>query len=274
MKAHLFTDADNTLWDTDSVFAAAQLEMLREVEKLTGRTAPDHEDRGLAFLRTIDQRIAAEHPEHLRYPPALLAQGLALVLEGERIEDAVARVTAPNLAPTNAFEPAQSRFFDAIRQLPPLRQGVREGLLSVTRVRIPVTIVTEERAERCRKFVTEHRLDGLIDDIVSVRKTQEAYANLKQKAGAGRCFMVGDQIDRDIVAASAAGFSTFYFPGGFAPYWASELELERNDPNRPLRCDSARNLGRGSLGSAYQLGRNAAGCLSSTCGAHLSSSSR
>ncbi|MDA9393087.1 hypothetical protein WN73_21455 [Bradyrhizobium sp. CCBAU 45394] len=146
------------------------------------------------------------------------------MLEGERVDDAVARVAAPNLAPTNAFESAQSRFFDAIRQLPPLRQGVREGLLSLTRVRIPVTIVTEERAERCRKFVTEHRLDGLIDDIVSVRKTQEAYANLKQKARAGRCFMVGDQIDRDIVAAVAAGFSTFYFPGGFAPYWTSELD--------------------------------------------------
>ncbi|MET4066803.1 putative hydrolase of the HAD superfamily [Bradyrhizobium sp. S3.2.6] len=224
MKAHLFTDADNTLWDTDTVFAAAQLEMLREVEKLTGRTAPEDEDQGLAFLRTIDQRIATEHPDHLRYPPALLAQGLALVLEGERVEGAVARVTAPNLAPTNAFEPAQSRFLDAIRRLPPLRKGVREGLLAVTRARIPVMIVTEERAERCRKFATEHQLDGLIDEIISVRKTHEAYANLKRKAGPGRCFMVGDQMDRDIVVAVAAGFSTFYFPGGFAPYWASELD--------------------------------------------------
>lgn len=221
MKAHLFTDADNTLWDTDTVFVTAQLEMLREVERLTGRTAPDDEDRGLAFLRTIDQRIATVHPDHLRYPPALLAQGLALVLEGEEVEDAVARVTAPDLAPANAFEPAQSRFFDAIRRLPPLRKGVREGLLAVMRARIPVTIVTEERAERCREFVSGHRLDGVIGDIVSVRKTHEAYADLRRKAGPGRCFMVGDQIDRDIVAAVAAGFSTFYFPGGFTPYWTS-----------------------------------------------------
>lgn len=224
MKTHLFTDADNTLWDTDAVFAAAQLDMLREVERHTGRHAPDEEDRGLAFLRTIDQRIAAAHPDHLRYPPVLLAQGLALVLEGAGVEDAVARITAPDLAPSHVFEPAQSRFLDAIRRIPPLRKGVREGLLAVTRAGIPVTIVTEERAERCRKWVAGHRLDGLIDDVLSVRKTKEVYADLKRKAGPGRCFMVGDQIDRDVMAAAAAGFSTFYFPGGFAPYWATKLD--------------------------------------------------
>ncbi|MDA9393086.1 hypothetical protein WN73_21450 [Bradyrhizobium sp. CCBAU 45394] len=75
MKAHLFTDADNTLWDTDTVFAAAQLEMLREVEKLTGRRAPDDEDRGLAFLRTIDQRIATEHPDHLEVSARIACAG-------------------------------------------------------------------------------------------------------------------------------------------------------------------------------------------------------
>jgi hypothetical protein len=99
-----------------------------------------------------DQRIATAHPDHLRYPPALLAQGLALVLGGAGVEEAVARVTAPDIGSTDVFEPAQSRFLDAIRRLPPLWRGVREGLLAVTQARIPVTIIPEERAERCRKF--------------------------------------------------------------------------------------------------------------------------
>jgi putative hydrolase of the HAD superfamily len=64
----------------------------------------------------------------------------------------------------------------------------------------------------------------MVSDSISVRKTIEAYLDLKRKAGGGRCFMVGDQIDRDVSAAAAAGFSTFYFPGGFAPYWIADLD--------------------------------------------------
>jgi putative hydrolase of the HAD superfamily len=221
---YLFTDADNTLWNTDAVFVAAQLEMLHEIERITGRNAPADEDRGLAFLRNLDQRIAAVHPDHLRYPPSLLAHGLALVLEGVEVEEAVARVTDPVKGLGSIFEAAQARFLDSIQRLPALREGVREGLLAISKANIAITIVTEERVERCRKFLTGHRLENMIADVVSVRKTTEAYLDLRRSVATGRYFMVGDQIDRDILAAAAAGYSTFYFPGGFAPYWASELD--------------------------------------------------
>lgn len=227
MKAHLFTDADNTLWDTDSVFAAAQLEMLREIEQLTGRNAPQDEDRRLAFLRDVDQKIASAHPDHLRYPPALLAQGLAMVLEGRDVEEAVARVTRPDVESADVFEPAQSRFLEAIQTLPPLRKGVREGLVAAAEAGLPVSIVTEENEARCRKFVIGHSLGRLIGDVISVRKTVAAYLDLKRKVGQAKCFMVGDQFDRDVVAAAAAGFSTFYFPGGFVPYWNANLDNDK-----------------------------------------------
>jgi putative hydrolase of the HAD superfamily len=225
LKAHLFTDADNTLWDTDAVFAAAQLEMLREIERLTGRNAPQEEDRGLAFLRSVDQKIATAHPDHLRYPPALLARGLAMVLKGHNVEEAIAQVNGVGIGPADVFEPAESSFLEAIQRLPQLRQGVREGLAAAAAAGIPVTIVTEESVERCRKFVAGHGLGCLIGNVVSVRKTTPVYLDLKRGAGKARCFMVGDQIDRDVVAASAAGFSTFYFPGGFAPYWNADLDI-------------------------------------------------
>ncbi|WP_316234541.1 HAD family hydrolase [Bradyrhizobium sp. SZCCHNR1020] len=224
METYLFTDADNTLWNTDAVFAAAQLDMLHEIERITGRNAPADEDRGLAFLRNLDQRIAAAHPDYLRYPSGLLAYGLALVLEGEEVEEVVVRVTNLGIGLENVYEAAQARFLDSIQRLPPLREGVREGLLAISEANIAITIVTEERVERCRQFLAGHRLENMVTDVISVRKTTEAYLELRRNAATGRYFMVGDQMDRDILAAAAAGYSTFYFPGDFAPYWASELD--------------------------------------------------
>lgn len=224
MRNHLFTDADNTLWDTDSVFARAQLEMLREIEKITGRKAPADDDRGLAFLRNLDQRIAASHPDHLRYPSNLLVRGLALVLEGRNVDEVVAEMTEPDAAAAAGFEEVQTRFVESLQRLPPLRTGVREGLLAVAKAHVPIKIVTEASAERCRKHLVDHQLATMVSDVISVRKSTEAYLDLKRKAGGGRCFMVGDQIDRDVSAAAAAGFSTFFFPGGFAPYWVSNLD--------------------------------------------------
>jgi hypothetical protein len=59
LKAHLFTDADNMLWEMDTVFAAAQLGLLRQIEQLTGRDAPHNEDQGLTFPGNVDQKLAA-----------------------------------------------------------------------------------------------------------------------------------------------------------------------------------------------------------------------
>ena len=35
--------------------------------------------------------------------------------------------------------------------------------------------------------------------------------------------MIGDQLDRDIRCAGEAGFETFFFPSGFAPYWNRDI---------------------------------------------------
>src|SRR5271169_1609629 len=92
-RPHIFTDADNTLWDTNGVFVEAQLAMLRELEMATGLSAPEAEDRGLEFLRHVDQNIAASHPERLRYPPVLLARGLLFALAGDSAGRAAGRAT-------------------------------------------------------------------------------------------------------------------------------------------------------------------------------------
>ena len=76
----VFVDANNTLWDTDRVFANTQLRLLHDVEESLGLTWPD-EDR-LEFVRAADQELATLHHDGLRYPPALLVRALSLALDG------------------------------------------------------------------------------------------------------------------------------------------------------------------------------------------------
>ena len=82
--AIVFLDADNTLWDTDGVFAQAQLKLLKGIENALGRSAPG-EDR-LDFVRQIDQAIAGRHHLGLRFPARLLVQAVAQALAGEDTE--------------------------------------------------------------------------------------------------------------------------------------------------------------------------------------------
>ena len=88
--ATIFIDADNTLWDTDTVFADAQLGLLGQVERASGRKAAV-EDR-LALIRSVDQALAERHHAGLRYPPHLLARGIELVLEHGYAADDAARL--------------------------------------------------------------------------------------------------------------------------------------------------------------------------------------
>src|SRR5262245_46559998 len=69
----LFTDADNTLWDTNAVYARAQLLLLHS---LAGEHMFESDVEALDFVRRIDQRIARLHPKGLRFPPMLLASAL------------------------------------------------------------------------------------------------------------------------------------------------------------------------------------------------------
>src|SRR5690606_10201566 len=73
--ATVFVDADNTLWDTDGVFAAAQLGLLAQVEATTHTTL--NVAGRLAYVRAIDQEIAERHHAGLRYPLKLLISATA-----------------------------------------------------------------------------------------------------------------------------------------------------------------------------------------------------
>ena len=238
-RTRLFTDADNTLWDTNSVFASAQVGLLRDIETEVRLTAPEASDGGLAFVRRIDQRIASSHPDHLRYPSVLLASTIARVLAGYDPEQAVDDACGGGDL-TKRFARAVAQYERRLRAMPTLRDGVQEGLADLRRSDVPVTVLTEARLDRCSAMIEAHGLSRFISGVRSVRKDAGAYRALREHADEVRLVMVGDQLDRDVDAARRAGFLTIFFPGGFVPSWngcssiTADHEIQRYDEIPPL----------------------------------------
>src|SRR5690349_8683012 len=112
MAACIYTDADNTLWDTDAVFREAQLGLLNDVENLSERSL-SRSDR-LEFLREYDQAIALRHHSRLKYPPSLLVRALRAGLSGTAPDEAAARVVAVGAVPTSYEQAALESFANTL----------------------------------------------------------------------------------------------------------------------------------------------------------------
>lgn len=229
--ATVFVDADNTLWDTDSVFADAQRNMLDRVEAATG-TATDADDR-LAYVRGVDQAIAELHHAGLRYPPKLLVRGLAAALAGlspERAARAAWRGSMLTRMPDDRVGEIEQAFFADLNRTPEVRQGVREGLEALQAAKCVVLIVTEGARARVERTAKRLELYNLVARAIEGPKRPELFRRVLRRTGAPkRAFMIGDQLDRDIEPAKAAGLGTIYFPGGFRPRWTPEEALIQPD---------------------------------------------
>jgi putative hydrolase of the HAD superfamily len=221
--ATIFVDADNTLWDTDSVFANAQLELLGNVERASGRQAAA-EDR-LAFIRSVDQALAERHHAGLRYPPHLLARGIELVLEHGHAADDAARLAwrgRPDYAlDQDDVERIEATYFQDIAKQPALRAGVADGLKKLHAAGHTLLVVSEGRKAKIETIAEQLGVLKCFDRVIEGIKSAVLYRRILRLAGMPkRAFMIGDQLDRDIIPAKAAGLETIYFPGGFRPRWS------------------------------------------------------
>lgn len=230
--ATAFVDADNTLWDTDSVYAAAQLGLLSDVERLVG-TATDSNDR-LAFIRALDQDLAERHHSGLRYPAHLLTHALALALRDEPASNAVRRALKDldhgGALDAGAAELVVTNFYNALRAVPPLRTGVQAGLQRLNAMGCLVIVVTEGARPRITATAQALGVDAAIDRIVEAPKQPRLYRRVARLSRAPEpMFMIGDQLQRDIAPAKVAGLETIYFPGNFAPKWEPSEDLVRPD---------------------------------------------
>ena len=214
----LVCDADNTLWDTDQVYANAQLWLLEEMERRSGLHCSEN-DR-LDYVREIDQAIAKRHHTGLRYPSVLLVAGLRKTLAGMPVN----RAATDSIHEGGRGAEDQGiaiRFDTMLKNVPPLRPGVKNGLRRIHDLGVPVLVATEGSAESCRSRLTHWKLTGFVHHVLSAPKSRELYERASKllKLPPTHCIVVGDQLDKDIVLATSAGCATIYFPGGFSPKW-------------------------------------------------------
>jgi putative hydrolase of the HAD superfamily len=217
----LVTDADNTLWDTNSIYAEAQLSLLSDIEEVVGRQCQVPER--LAFVRRLDQGLALKHELHLRYPSALLASAVENALRGYPTEQAIDSALRLDhiSAVVQRFGRHLDRFEERIRNsTPSLRQGVRDFFCQLDTNTLWLIVATETDSGRCNSVLQHHDLTRNVQDVVSGLKTPMFYGDISARYPATIRFSVGDQLDRDIAPAKHAKFITVYFPGEFIPFWS------------------------------------------------------
>jgi putative hydrolase of the HAD superfamily len=222
VKTVVFIDADNTLWDTNRVYADAQLALLADVEIATGFRAPEIDK--LDWLRAIDQFLAEKHHAGLRYPPRLLAKAVALALKGQDPATAARFAWSGGQSEVQLDEDSarkiEEEFLKLLKALPPLREGVAEGLRLLHTYGFHILVLTEGNRERVVSLLEHFHLGKLVARVMEVKKERQLFDRVLALAHhPSAAFMVGDQLDRDIAPAKAAGLKTIYFPGQFRPKW-------------------------------------------------------
>jgi len=218
----VFVDADNTLWDTNAVYATAQLHLLARIEGYVG-TVAKASDR-LGFVRAVDQCLAEKHHRQLRYPVRLLIRALEHALSGLSPERAarLAWSRASDQGGLTALEMAQleSEFSSGLSVTPRARRGVRRGLSALRQRNCRVVVLTEGSLARVKANAAALAIDPYLERVVEVKKEQTTLVRIHRALGAPEnVIMVGDQLERDIRPAQLAGFTTVYFPGMFRPRW-------------------------------------------------------
>lgn len=230
----ILTDADNTLWDTDRVYANAQIELLKDVERLTGKYSATEDQ--LSFVRAFDQELARLHHAGLRYPAHLLVRAIILGLEGSD-----PRVAAKSSWRSESWKRnsrinkgellrIEQSYIHRLSMPPKLRPGVTTGLVALSERSLFPIVVTESAKRRCTELLAYHCLDSMLQRVIEAPKTVQLYKRVHSTAKSGsRAVMIGDQLDRDIAPAKIAGLVTVYFPGGFVPGWAPQSEVVNPD---------------------------------------------
>lgn len=218
----ILTDADNTLWDTNSVYRDAQLAYFDEIARIVGSQAqiPDK----LAYLRNIDQGIASKHKDHFRYPPILLAEELYLSLRsdsGGKQPNALAISNDVAILLNRAADAFGSRVATTV---PALRDGVAGGLNELRKLGARIVVVTEGPAERCDALLRTHGIRDAVADVVHVaRKNVVAFKQLSDQSVSGPKLAIGDQVEKDLYPAKEAGFKTAFFPSNLKFKWSGTV---------------------------------------------------
>lgn len=230
MKIVLLLDADNTIWDTDSIFTSAQVSMLRCLTQCQFALNP-RED--LAALRIIDKMLGQQLGT-AEYDFNLLAHALIAYSRGLQPEQAayaalsnrVTRSDMENRACRSAVEALYGELLRPARLLP----NALRVLNFVKRKRdsrtheLAAILVTEGRPERILRIIEYHHLNGggkYFDSIVFGEKGSELFAKARLEGSRilntthFTTLVVGDSIQSDIKPGNTITATTIYKPSTF-----------------------------------------------------------
>ncbi|MCR9188880.1 MAG: hypothetical protein NXH96_08800 [Alteromonadaceae bacterium] len=236
MKLLWVSDADNTLWDTNKVFAESQL-MLLEFSENLAKVKIEDSDR-LQYLRELDQNIASMHHLGLRYPVELLIDALLMRLNGTPALKSARNSISNGLNKADSLvRKAAEDFRQNVSQTPPLRDGVLLGLERLRRDDAMIIVATEGGLKRIRKHLFDHGLSEFIHLSIETTKTPGFFSRCRKLHQERIPWCIGDQITRDINPAVEAGFHGLYFPGGFSPNWESNRPHFQNFVTIDNYCD-------------------------------------
>ena len=226
-KNVVLVDADNTLWDTDTVFQNAQLLLLDRLESATGRNTSAVERLG--FVRSYDQALARTHHLHLRYPPQLLVRaieaGLSDVPERLAAQKAISG-GQPAVNPLSQAEVAAivAEYLLALGHVPTLLPSVEEGVRTATEAGLELFVMTEGRIDRQRHFLKIHGLEPFFKGVWEITKERAQFDRIRVRFKERHVIVIGDQPDRDIAPAKAAGCTAVLVPSRFKPSWQVAID--------------------------------------------------
>jgi len=253
----VLVDADNTLWDTDAVFQEAQLLLLTRVEEEAG-AACRAVDR-LEFVRSYDQALALRHHLHLRYPPQLLARSVEAGLSGVDPEAAAreaisGRLPAAGLLDQAGVDAIVTDYAQALSRTPLLLPTVAEGVSVARRAGLRLYVMTEGRVEMQKRILELHGLLASFDGVWELTKELSQFGRVVSRFVGCRIVVIGDQPDRDILPAKAAGCSTVLIPSRFKPSWQTHKDQEQADHLALDFLDAARWCVKADAESALDFG--------------------
>lgn len=232
-------DGDNTLWDTNEVFAHAQRTILCRLRELGYPADPD---RDFGLLREVDDLLIRCFGRR-EYESAVLPLCLMRIFSGHSVGDDRAVRQVLETRSEREYSIAQdlaSEFVKGIMTVPRLFPGVIDGLTALrARGRTALILYSEGREQRVKRIVEYHMLNGYFHDVFVGDKSLEDWERIRQRSVDAfirtfppqqeeelRFYVIGDLLERDIKPGNSIGAMTIYKPG---PYKGLEVPRGRDE---------------------------------------------
>jgi len=223
IRLQILLDGDNTLWDTNAVFARAQRALLRELALHGWRVGR----LSLARLREVDGCLASRL-NRKEYDFRVLARALMYDAEGRAPGEALSSAVSGkrNAGEEDIIRRGVEKMEVELRRIPPLLPGARALLAWIRAQRgkgiVYAVLISEGDRRRLQRIVEHHLGDhgSWFDEVHILPSKEETIRRLVEGAGSrfgGRVksLMVGDSLNGDIEPAAKAGAITVYKPAEF-----------------------------------------------------------